>query len=96
MSTTNWTRPHTIVLLFVTGSILGLGVISTYVTFDEEWNWGVWSFIILATLLTALLCVIGHGLAKRVDGALMDDRFRISLSQFSYCSRFNPHSQCRE
>jgi len=82
MSTAHWKTAHTIVLLVVTGSILGLGAISTYVTFDEAWNWGVWSFIILAALLTALLCVIGHGLTKRVDGALMDERFRISLSQF--------------
>jgi hypothetical protein len=73
---------HTLGVVIVGSLVLGLGALSTYVTFDESSNWGVWTFIILAALLLALLGVVGHGLVRRVGGALMDSRFRMSLAQF--------------
>jgi hypothetical protein len=82
MNPTTWTKWHTAAVLIVVALILALGSASTWISFEKESNWGVWAFIILAALLVGLLGVIGHGLVGRVDGALMDNRFRISLAQF--------------
>ncbi|HEV3479705.1 MAG TPA: hypothetical protein VG144_09680 [Gaiellaceae bacterium] len=60
---------------------MSVGLLSTYVTFEHDSHWGVWSFLILAALLAALTSSVGLGLTGRLDGALMDHRYRISLAQ---------------
>lgn len=76
-----WRKWHTFGVLLSIGAILGVGALSVWVEFDSDQNWGVWSFLILAGLLTILLGVIGHGRVRRVDGALIDHN-RISLANF--------------
>jgi hypothetical protein len=77
-----WSKAHTFGVVVISLAVLGVGAISVYRTFGDPGKWGIWSFLILAGLLVALLAVVGLGLAHRVDGALMDSRFRISLAQF--------------
>jgi len=77
-----WTWGHTLGVVLLAGGVVLVGAASAYGTSEADSRWGLWSLLLLAGILVGILAVIGHRLVRRLDGALIDGRFRISLAQF--------------
>jgi hypothetical protein len=76
----HWKRRHSLALLLILLLLTGLASSSLLLDRTNQrsllWCWGV-----LASLLTILVFILGHGVVDRGLGALIDERNRMSLSR---------------
>lgn len=78
-----WKTVHTALVLAFIVVIAGLGVIATQLDLSNRHaHLGFWGMVLLAALLVGLLVTVGHGVAGRLDGALIGEGKRMSLANF--------------
>jgi len=77
-----WTKWHTALVLLFIALVAGLCALATQLSLSRSNHLGLWFTVALGVLVLALMLVVGHGVAGRIDGILVDARNRVTLSNF--------------
>jgi hypothetical protein len=81
MSTQNWRREHTLLTILISVFVVGYAWWPFLLRRDDP-STSIYTWLIMAILLIAFMLVIGWGITGRLLGILINEHYKMSLSQF--------------